>query len=85
MTLLPLMQFHFDTAWPAASRTVFMTATKVWGPLSAGALIALLLSVWWVALIGLLITGFIFWVDPRFYEEIDWKDIENLELYEVMD
>ncbi len=84
MTLLPLMQFIFDSSWPTGTRSVIMTAMKVWGPISAGLIVAILFSVWWVALIGLVVTSFYFWVDPHFYEQIDWKEVEDLNVWEVM-
>lgn len=73
MTLLPLMQFIFDSTWPTAGANVFMTATKVWGPLSLGLIFALIFSVWWIALIGLVLAGFYYWIDPHFYESFDWE------------
>ena len=77
MVLIPLMQYIFDTTWPVADSATFMTAARVWGPLSIGLIVWLVLSVWWVALIGLALTGIMLWVDPKFYEKIEWEDYET--------
>ena len=77
MTLLPLMQYIFDTSWPLSAANVFMTAAKVWGPLSVSLIVWLVLSVWWVVLIGLVLTGTLLWIDPKFYEQIKWEAYET--------
>ena len=77
MVLLPLMQYIFDTSWPTVSVKVFMTAAKVWSPLSIGLIIWLVLSVWWVALMGLVLTSTMLWIDPKFYKHIEWVDYET--------
>ena len=77
MTLLPLMQFAYDDSWPVAGISVFMTATKVWGPLSIGLLAWLLFGPWWVAIIGLIFTLTMLWIDPKFYEIVKWQEVKN--------
>lgn len=73
--LLPLMQFIFDPSWPSPGGAVFMTPTKVWGPLGVSILLAFLLSNPYLLLVGCLITGVMLWIDPRPHESIDWKEV----------
>ena len=77
MVLIPLMQYIFDTSWPTVSVKVFMTAAKVWSPLSIGLIVWLVFSVWCVVLIGLVLTSTMLWIDPRFYKQIEWVDYET--------
>ncbi len=79
MPLLPLMQYIFDTSWPVSGAAVFMTATKVWGPLSISLLAWLVFAPWWVALIGLLFTIVMLWADPKFYQSTKWREVRNNE------
>ena len=79
MTLLPLMQFAYNTSWPTAGVAVFMTATKVWGPLSIGLLAAFFFGPWWLALIGLVLTMIMLWIDPKFYQSVQWREVRNNE------
>ncbi len=75
MTLLPLMQFHFDTSWPLPGAQVFMTATKVWGPLGSSILLAFLFTTPWLVIIGLIFTIIFLWANPRFYESVKWEEV----------
>lgn len=75
MTLLPLMQFIFDSSWPSGLPSVFMTATKVWGPLSVGLIAFALFAPFWVAIIGLVSSMVSWWANPRFYESIQWEEV----------
>ena len=75
--LLPLMQYLFDEDWPTPDNAVFMTAAKVWGPLGVSLLAWLVLSVWWVVLIGLAVTGAWLWVDPHPHASVEWVEYET--------
>ena len=75
MTLLPLMQFLFDSTWPLPGPQVFMTATKVWGPLGSSILLALLFTNPWLMLIGFIITMVLWLANPRYYESIKWEEV----------
>ena len=76
--LLPLMQFHFDTSWPSPDAgDVFMTAMKVWGPLSITLLAAVLFAPNWIVIPALLWAGFFWWVDPAWAKSISWKEDTN--------
>ncbi len=75
MTLLPLMQFIFDSSWPNPNPSVFLTATKVWGPLSVGLIAFFAFAPFWVALIGFLISMVLWWANPKFYESINWEEV----------
>ncbi len=77
MPLIPLMQFIFDPSWPTSAAAVFMTATKVWGPLSISLLAALVFAPWWVVPIGLFITIVMLWADPKFYQSTRWKEVRD--------
>ncbi len=77
MTLLPLMQFLFDPSWPAQGAAVFMTATKVWGPLSVSLLAWLFFAPWWVVPIGLFFTIVMLWADPKFYQSTEWREVRD--------
>jgi hypothetical protein len=75
MTLLPLMQFIFDSTWPAAGPQVFMTATRVWGPLGSSILLAFLFATPWLMIIGLIFTMIFLWANPRYYESVKWEEV----------
>lgn len=75
MTLLPLMQFIFDTDWPTSDSAVFMTPTFVWGPLVVGLLAFIFFAPFWVALVGIAATGIQLWVDPKYHESVQWEEV----------
>ena len=74
MTLLPLSQFAYDTSCPTETLAVFMTAMKVWGPLSISVLAAVLFAPWWIVLVGMVFTITMLWIDPKFYQSTDWSE-----------
>ena len=71
--LIPLMWFHFDSSWPTGGTAVFMTPTKVWGPLSVAALGWLAVG-WRAAFLVVLVYGlwvlFEWWKNPHVFDSM---------------
>jgi hypothetical protein len=70
---IPLMWFLFDDAWPTPGAAVFMTPTKVWGPLSVIAILSIFVNVFaWVLLAAILVVAVVWyvrWSDPHRWEK----------------
>lgn len=66
--LIPLMWFIFDETWDTGAATVYMTPTKVWGPLAfsyAPFLAAFPKTAFGLSAVALAWTGLRKWINPN--------------------